>query len=268
MPQVVDRFRNTLAPEVFSRASDVERRGTQRASDESRRELLWAARHAQREVIAFLDKIDPSILEGHVDDDFRIALAVLRNQMARRCPATQVGAVMRKVPRGQLPSADSSTSVVFQIVQDGLALEIHRARFSEAQRTAVAIEETDSKPLLDVHYVPADHRRGQVQSIGSGNEATRLDPHSEHFDAGQRIHAASLRWRSRAPVTFCFADMCSRCRASADSWPRNCRMRSTLGHGVAKSQTHQVPTVAALEQQAEHSRAVRFEHAHGPSASA
>ena len=226
-------------------------------------------RHAQREVIAFLDKIDPSILEGHVDDDFRIALAVLRNQMARRCPATQVGAVMRKVPRGQLPSADSSTSVVSRSSR----MVLQRSKYTEPASVRLNVRllrlrrRTPSRCSTCITCLLTI----AVDESSRSAAATKLPDSTGTLNTLMLVSVSTPRVYAR----------CSRyshllLRGHVFTVPRVCRFLAenlqnapTLGHGAAKSQTHQVPTVAALEQQiAEHSRAVRFEHAHGPSASA
>jgi len=94
---------------------------------------------------------------------------------------------MRNVPRGALFKDPQFQLCLLQVVQDRLAaFEVHPSRLSEAQGSAVAIEEPHPKPLFDVHHMLADHRGRDVQTPARRHEAARLDDLAEHLDARQR----------------------------------------------------------------------------------
>ena len=109
-------------------------------------------------------------------------------------------------------------------------LEIESPRLGEAQRAAIAIEQTYPESLLERHHVLADHRGGEVQPFGRGNETPRLDDVSKNPNAGERVHVTC-----RGCNDYSLTEGASRLRASLKLLPHGTAEHPRKGYrGVTR----------------------------------
>lgn len=97
------------AIDVLAGSGEVESFAPDGAGDQALRQRVRTRDQPQRHVVALFHQIGESILEGDIDQDLRIALAILGEQRRQLAGGGEARQVRRSVPRGARSDPSSSS---------------------------------------------------------------------------------------------------------------------------------------------------------------
>jgi hypothetical protein len=159
---------------------------------DQRRRLQPVRRRAHRDVIAFLDQIDDTVGQRHVDGHVREPARIVGDGLhhvpqAERRQRRHAQPPLRHDARGahRLPCLVEFRQRLHE------ALVVFASRLGRRDASCRTMQQPRAELLLEMHHVLARHRGRHLHALGRAHEAAYFDDVPKHIHADEGIHRTS-----------------------------------------------------------------------------